>query len=1415
MRTRFLLALLCFAGVAATSCSAPVRLVVVPADAESASAADLLTVVLSTNDQVVLVERVQLDKVLREQATAAGVDRDFIKLGELFGADGLLVLQTVETDDRPKIAAILVAVKPGVILRQATYEWPSPEPARWAELVVRQMRDLFPKLAVLPKDALPVSILNLRASVSSPAAMALERELTRLLYDRLAREREVFVLERRRMETLSAEKELKGLAETAFWSSGHLIEGIINKEGLGTNTVTISGRIISPDKTNVVTIEIAGVRTNLAGVIKELSNRILAAVRRTGTAAEWNPLAEADRYFQEAKWAFRWSMFKEACVACEASWALGRQTKETADLCIRAYHEAGGQPGACVIEPEAKRVRFDQPFHGRVYEIDQMAAFAVPTDAERFADVVHALELYAGDLRLFARPEAELDAGWFALGTELLQRGGWWLRYFYFTAEARAGQEERISVLRRLSQEITVGLERHPGLARVDTNNNLLAVKARDAAFWMDTPEQTLAQYRKIMEAGDWPRVRTRFLNVAHAERPLERINENVIGAVVLRDTRAHADLASPCLAGWKWGDRKRCPALWSDFVDEVCQSTNVLFQLEGRYLRCSYSWSEDDYERNLKQLLDFAWDQRDALATATLDGELLCDLDTLVNSRLNELSGERCKRIKETIWAKFEHDFSELGKQRAQRLAESKMRTERAVWLETRKDHLRTRGTFDFSFFTLQLLHQKYQPEEAKELLPLLLDYKVRLDSTNATTNTARRTPLPHCLFVSRLEQELRDTISPPASNNVTAQAITKQQAQRVILPTTGTTDPHTLAFSNALHVSRFWKFPAKPDYPGRQRTPQLMTCCYRDGRLWMEVGGGRSYRDVDFVGVDLDTFRARVVEYNNEKYDLPGQSVEGEGHQFEIHRGCLYLGLWDSVARYDLGTDEWKPFPFPIAGRVRPVRLGDRLFFTSDSTILEYTAAGEFRLLASNRRKPPVTALDVIDHYGLPPLFQTAGGIVNACVGGRVFSLSTQTNDWQFTAAIPKSSYDRFFLFDDGIISTFVRTSEEGELWAMRGNDVGFQLLFRQPARLSARLIPFYALEPKTNPNTNTPCWNLPDDIRVAKFAPCLENDKLWLLAGTFNFQSDPVKQVQLKETNGWHILLFRFTPGEAEPIRIPLLLAFESTGLSDFSADMLLRSSNKQVVFQSTPKGLVISCEFVPGFWFVPKTDLDPLIQAQESQHRAERETAKAKQEAVRKELLAVHDRNHNGLFDPAEIETAITDPRFLAAEVENIDANNNGLLDADELAFFDVNGNRRLESREHEAVEATMTNLAAKLFARLDQNKNGKLTANELCEGPGKPPLSTWTQSSVARPGPDHHLGMDLDALIQVEQQRLNRQLRPLAPGKLLPDALRSQPLVNPRILFSLRVEEYWAAGNWPRAVTAPKTNSSPTPHPSQP
>src|SRR6266542_6253677 len=131
--------------------ASPIRLAIVAEDKSLAPALDLLTAELSTNSQLALLERAQIDKVLAEQALSAATGRDVLKLGEVLGADGLLLLQKVKEGTNQFLASRLLAVKPGVVIDATRVSWPVHDATQWSGWMGRRLNPLFPKLGVLTK----------------------------------------------------------------------------------------------------------------------------------------------------------------------------------------------------------------------------------------------------------------------------------------------------------------------------------------------------------------------------------------------------------------------------------------------------------------------------------------------------------------------------------------------------------------------------------------------------------------------------------------------------------------------------------------------------------------------------------------------------------------------------------------------------------------------------------------------------------------------------------------------------------------------------------------------------------------------------------------------------------------------------------------------------------------------------------------------------------------------------------------------------------------------------------------------------------------------------------------------------------------------------------------------------------------
>ena len=1146
--------LCCMAGVFATlsimgsgalAIGAPPRLAVV-AEAESLQpAADLLTVMLSTNTGVVLVERAQLDKVLHEQSLAVASGQDLLKLGELLGAGGVLTLQYPDDLNRMEMVLTLVAVKPGVVLRQAHYEWPPRGLVGWCPLAVRQVEPLFPKLTLLAREALPVSILNLRASIRSPETEALERELTRLLYDRLVREPEVLVLERRRLRELAFEKDLIEPTDEPFWNGGFLLEGTIDKEGYSTTSVSISGRIVPPDKQHFTNLEITGARTNLTGIVNDLAARVLAAMKKDGGSAGWDPLAEADRYIDEARWALRWGLHREAQAACEAGWALGRQTKDVAELRVRVWSEGARDTAAAVADPDKRVMHYVRPLDPKAPIDFRATLLDCPPDEARLADLRRALEVYSQDFARFILPDARLDRTWFDLGVSLLEESSGWLRRYYFTAEARVGQEDRIEAVKRLTRDIAEELTRHPGYTQMDAGYVLARVKVKHSAFWVDTPEEGIAIYWGMIRSGEWGRFRTRFVELpAYQNLWLDGLRALTAGQIQVSAPEFPAGqlgVENPYLTGWRPKDRARVQSAWNQLVEQMCQDSNAVVAVEGRYLRCAACADEADFEAQLRELLDAMLRNRGALAAASSGTGLLGDTRLMIASRWSRLSVERQLGIKDRIWKTFEADFN--GSPVPSAPAPAVRPPPVAIAPATdRPPAIRSPG------MPMSEPEVDYLGTVSGKVLEIKRFWNIPQEGVDASTMGFA----PRISNVAYREGKIWLWVC------YTGQA--SDRLPQVFFEV----DPRTLRSAN--REARF-----EPQERGQYLSPPPPDREFdiRDGVLYARIFNRlRTYTFADHEWKPAEAVlgdMARPTRLGNQLFFTTRESILQVDPAGSI-RVLASTRRRPAVSKLDGMTDYGSPPPFLFE-----TQNGVHVCIRGE--IYAWSAkAGDWHLVS---RLPGTGSgrVRVFDQgvlcLSVPPA-RPGGG------------QSTPTSRPQPTGAA---------------VGLPPMSGTPGELWGMFGSRPDLQLLMRESSPAAA----------DRSTGTNKPCWTLPKEISLTDHQPGIDGDGLWLFLRPVEATAAPSGQPRLRETDGRHAVLLRFEPGITAPIAIPLRFAADSEAQAVRALKPVPRFTQSWTTEWNiglTADGLTLTkssdtAPSVQGFWFIPRADLQPYLDSARAQ------------------------------------------------------------------------------------------------------------------------------------------------------------------------------------------------------------------------
>jgi hypothetical protein len=570
--------------------SAQPRLAIIPEETSLGSVADVLTAQFTKQNQVTLLERDQIQKVYREQALSAG-NADYLKLGHVLGADGLLLLRTSTEGTNEYLNARLVAVKPGVLLTAEKFLWPITNLEEWSAAFAQHANRSAPKLTVLEKDALPISVINLRSAVSSPAGLEAEGQLKLLTIDRLSLERQVFVLERERMELLSDENQLKGLDDSTFWSGSYLLEGVIDRDGYSEGRMTINARLTPPRGGGPIEVEVSGKRDDLAGLTDQLVKKVIAALNLKLTVPAWNAGDEAEQFLAEGKWALRWDLYNEARAAGESAWALGKKSRDVAVLRVWAYART-----VDVVNEGFGNVTI--PFY---------------PDPLKLPSAIRAADLFCEEAPLWLTNSNGVDGEMFSQGIYVFRTAAALLDGFYTTAEMRSGNEDQLAELRRLARQVQQILDPKVDLARSNQwwGNRYNELNAYGQTKWeeggviFDKPEDSLPLYQQMLETG------------YSTGEPLR-------------------------IVGWSWADRKRVPEIRKRFVAELSESTNAAVCLREYCLLTLQTefYPEAAFHAREKALLDALWNHRNWIFKSGENAALLTEAEDILSKKYGRPGG-------------------------------------------------------------------------------------------------------------------------------------------------------------------------------------------------------------------------------------------------------------------------------------------------------------------------------------------------------------------------------------------------------------------------------------------------------------------------------------------------------------------------------------------------------------------------------------------------------------------------------------------------------------------------------------------------------------------------------------------------------------------------------------------------------
>ena len=848
-----------------------------------------------------------------------------------------------------------------------------------------------------------------------------------------------------------------------------------------------------------------------------------------------------------------------------------------AELRSRAYAEAGVDTASGWLDLPRRTVTFvrrSAPVPGRLPEMGVPTPGAsVAPDPAGFARIQRALELYCQDFRSLIQPESSPGWDWHDLGLDLLQNASYWLLHYYYLPEARTGQEEAIGWLQASARDAAGLIERHPAFKnsfgrpdrvtrRVNWGVELLtstsrpqetihSVKALWGQYWVTSPEQGLQSYRDLLSTGLMPRLRPLFLERDFLER--SPIADPARPTSLLTGGTLHPAARLSYLAGWTPADRQRVLSAWHGFIEEVCASTNDSLRLEGLMLRCAHATTDPDHDRAGRELVGFLETHPHVIGVGPDQETLLRDVDTIFQPRWRTGFQASALGARTELWTRFKQRSAGLG-------GSTKSELQGVVNL----------------------------PSPAPP---------TPIAAGSAPAPSAAR-PVPR-----------RGDLFTPIRRSGSGEG----------------TDPASLVLSNVLDVARFFALPETLPGSTNRVALSVVSCCYREERLWVEarydhLGGTDSQdsyvnRGVIFT-VDPGTFQSEAILLDPAAFQLsPHLAAPTTDRMIEVFNGWLYIGSGALLKRYSPKERRWEDLAVPLQGQSRICRVGSRLFVCTPDSILEIGAEGrQARLLASNRRRPAVTALDAVEPLNCPPLLSGAQGSLVALVGGRLYRQLAGESDWRASEG-PELENPHCSLFDSGLLVSDSPQSGETRLYGWFEGSSALELLLAHPAtsnpliRLPRPPGPIVGPPPARGlrfgpglvggdggsanppPGHSAPArWPLPENIRALNYPVCLDGKCLWIFAGTLTVARESYRPIGLVEQNGRHAVLFCLRPDAPEPLAIPLRFQVPPGVLGRGAPGLrgLLGAARSQV-FEPTPAGLVLASPTLSGFWLIPRQDL----------------------------------------------------------------------------------------------------------------------------------------------------------------------------------------------------------------------------------
>jgi hypothetical protein len=692
----------------------------------------------------------------------------------------------------------------------------------------------------------------------------------------------------------------------------------------------------------------------------------------------------------------------------------------------------------------------------------------------------------------------------------------------------------------------------NPGGAFEIETLNIHRVRAFYGQYWQEDPAVALTRYRELLQAPFGLTLR----------RELIRSRMDVTSGGFM----------SPHLVTLRPSDGSRLEALWREFLGEMAASTNLELRLDAGMMLVACAVNPADLEADTRQLFDL----------------LLRNRDTV----------ERCA-------AEFDY-------------------RDRAL------KFLAQRCIFDFKPPNLRVTPPS--PSNLRilnEWLPGFNRQWAESSPSTPTNSSAANIPKPELpgpapqsgsppIQTRRVggSNVVRRTVAPPPSSSPRRPATNAPGMAgnrppfgwRPSFPGQPGSASVTELLVETMVVDQFWCavkpseisgiFSSMTNLSGSNAKPppdselfartRVAGFKYRDARLWIETRFEANPKDgrAAVQAVDLQTWAYKwyAIPQSWSIVERRGASRSGPG-SFDAAANCLYTAILGRLSRLELSNQVWSEVDVPFQGEAEVNSLGEKLYLSSDDSILEVDPRSfEIRILASTRRRPAVNALDEMDRLRSPASWLGGEGI-RMLVGTNVYEVRNGSTSCEVVCPLPAQRMRiASQTFERGILVHQVSDQGGRRVVALFDNDRAFETLLQEPSRGPG---------PMFSPATSKMArWTAPPQRSLVGSASFYDRTNLWCLAPPERRGATDALVMPPEPGGYYELSLTRFGPEPDSILTVPLRLKWDvqappgpGNRLQPFSSTLI-----------HTPAGFVVADPTLKGFWLLPQETLRLRMQTQ---------------------------------------------------------------------------------------------------------------------------------------------------------------------------------------------------------------------------